>query len=314
MTSRHEALQEILSIASRHQLTPEEISAALRAEGMKEESTPEQKSSLVAKLFGYIGGILVFAGIVIFIGMQWEEMNSPARIIITLGTGFAAFLMALAALREVRFSRAATPLFLIAAVLQPLGMLVTFDEYSTGGDPLHALLIVSGAMAAQFGATFHKTQRSTLLFVLLIYLTRFFWVAFELIGVEEEWNAVIVGISMLFVVHSISRGRHAVITPFWNLVGSGHLFIGAIAILEGTVAEVLFIGLASFIMYVSVVTRSRTLLVASTIAMLCYIGYFTSENFTDVVGWPITLIIIGLLMIGMGSLAFRLNRKYMGNT
>jgi hypothetical protein len=166
-------------------------------------------------------------------------------------------------------------------------------------------------MVAQYGAIFWKTRRDSALFVTLFFMTGLCWTAFELLNVDGEWAAVLIGCSLLCVSYGIGRGPHAVITPFWYFVGSVHLLAGSFDLLEGTPIEVLYLAIACFMIYVSVVTRSRALLLTSTLAMLGYIGYFTSEHFENVLGWPIALIIFGLAMIGAGALAFRINRKYL---
>jgi uncharacterized membrane protein YiaA len=56
--------------------------------------------------------------------------------------------------------------------------------------------------------------------------------------------------------------------------------------------------------------RSRSLLVVGTISMLFYVGYYTAEHFANVVGWPIALMIIGVVLIALSSAAVKLNRKY----
>lgn len=48
--------------------------------------------------------------------------------VVTLGSGVAALMLALLAVRDERFARAHTPLLLTAAALQPLGMLVAFGR------------------------------------------------------------------------------------------------------------------------------------------------------------------------------------------
>jgi hypothetical protein len=62
--------------------------------------------------------------------------------------------------------------------------------------------------------------------------------------------------------------------------------------------------------YLSIAVRSRVLLIVSTVAILAYISYFTSEHFLDSLGWPIVLILLGLLLIGLSAAAMRINRRY----
>ncbi len=112
----------------------------------------DSKSSLLTRLFGYLGGIFVLAGLGVFIEMQWALMNSFARIAVTLGSGIAVFVMALFADADERWKNVAVPLFLLAAVLQPMGILVAIAEFSKGGDDRHAILLtrpVTAPTAAQ---------------------------------------------------------------------------------------------------------------------------------------------------------------------
>src|SRR4029077_10255782 len=117
-----------------HHLTLAEISTALEGgNDFKAQTT----SSILSRLFGYVGGIFVFVGLAIYVGMRWDDLNSAGRILLTLGSGFCLFVMALVCTTDDRFERAATPLFLVAALLQPTGIVVMLKEYSRGGDPAY---------------------------------------------------------------------------------------------------------------------------------------------------------------------------------
>jgi hypothetical protein len=47
----------------------------------------------------------------------------------------------------------------------------------------------------------------------------------------------------------------------------------------------------------------------STFSLLGYLGYFTAEYFADVTGWPIALIIMGFILIGISTKAIKLGQK-----
>ena len=49
---------------------------------------------VLVRVLGFLGGTFVFAGIGVFIALQWDDMNSAARIVVTLGSGLAAFILA----------------------------------------------------------------------------------------------------------------------------------------------------------------------------------------------------------------------------
>ena len=306
MTRKEQALEKIAEIARAHDITAAEI---LGKVSPSQQASPG-KSTIVTRLFGYLGGIFVLAGLGVFIEMQWETMNSFARISVTLGSGIAAFVMGLAASSDQRFEKAATPLFLLAALLQPTGILVAIDEFSTGGDERHAFLLTSGILFVQQILVFSKNKRTVLLFVSLLFAVWFCGTVMDLIGIDEDLIFCVLGLSAMLVTYSIDRGVHQVITPFWYFVSSAAMLLGLFELLEGSILEILFIGAACGVVFISTWVKSRGLLLVGTVAILSYIGYYTAEHFTDVIGWPIALIIFGLLLIGLSAMAFRINRKY----
>jgi len=307
MSNKDDALQEIALIARNNKLSIEDI---IRALAPSVEKTERESRSIISRLFGYIGGILVFAGICIFVGMQWENFGSAARVIVTLGTGFAAFLFALAITDDSKYSRAATPLFLIAALFQPGGIFVMLDEYSSGGKPEHGVLFMAGVMILQQAATFWHTKRSTLAFTTIVFSCIFFVTLFDMMGIEENIIGLVTGLSLMCVAWALGKSPHRPLCAFWYFVGAATFLISTFDLVEGTPFEIVYLAIAAFMIYISTVAQSRTLLLVGTLAMLCYIGYFTGKHFSDSLSWPIVLILCGVLFIGLGSLAMRINRKY----
>jgi len=306
MTAKEQALKHIADIAREHDLTAAEIAAELSLT----EAASDSKSSVLTRLFGYLGGIFVLAGLGVFIEMQWEAMNSIARITVTLGSGVAAFVMALFAVNDERWEKTATPLFLLAALLQPTGILVVLDEFSTGGDERHAIILASGALLIQQILTFLNTRRSVLLFMALFFGAWLYGTAMDLLELDEDLIAFTVGLSILLVAYSIDQTRHAVITPFWYFVSSVMMLAGLFSLIESSMVEPLFLGAACGLVFLSTWVKSRSLLFVGTLAVLGYVVYYTGENFADVVGWPIALILFGFLLIGLSAVAFRINREY----
>src|SRR5687767_3498815 len=49
--------------------------------------------SIVLRVFYYLGGTLVFAGLGIYTQTVWSDLNSLQRVLITLGPGFVAYLL-----------------------------------------------------------------------------------------------------------------------------------------------------------------------------------------------------------------------------
>lgn len=312
MDERAQALEQIAALARQHGLSAADVIAAI-------DHSPggpggRRGQGVLVHVLGVLGGTFVFAGICAFIALQWSELNSAARVLITLGSGLAAFVLAVLGTRDQRFEKAATPLFLAAAALEPTGMLVAFEEFGSGGDWRMASLITSGAMAGQFIATFAALQRSTQLFLSVLFGTMFFWTALDLMEIDETVIAVVLGASMLLAATGADRSGRGAITPFWYFAGACAFLGGFFDAVDRTPLEISFLAVAAGFVYASVLLHSRTLLAVATLAILAYTAWFTSEHFVDSVGWPLALVALGLVLIGLSAVAFRIDREYVRPT
>ena len=245
--NRARALETIAALARQHALSPAEIAAAI---GSTPATAGEPRApAVLVHVLGFLGGTFVFAGLGVFIALQWSDMNSAARVVVTLGSGVVAFVLASVAAREARFDKAVTPLFLIAAVLEPTGMLVAFQEYGTGGDARVATLITAGTVALQFGLTFGAIRRATPLFMTVLFGTFAFGTALDLLDADSEVIALVLGASLLLAAVGADRTSHRDITPAWYLFGGAAFLYGVFDLVERTPLEIVFIAMASGFVY-----------------------------------------------------------------
>jgi hypothetical protein len=240
----------------------------------------------------------------------WDDFGSAARVIVTLGVGFATFIMALTCLTDKRFEKAATPLFLVAMWLQPTGILVMLQEYASGGDARHGVLFMAGVMLVQQAATFWAKRRTVLAFGAILFGCIFIAQLLDVWGWDEAFIGLVMGISLMCVAYALQQSKHMAIAPFWYFIAAVIFMWSVFDLVENTPLELLFLGLSALLILISTHVRSRVLLGIGTLSMLCYIGYYTAEHFANTVGWPIALVIIGIALIGLSSLAVRLNNKY----
>lgn len=304
---KQDALQDIVAIAHNHHISVDEIVEALR----EPDSMADTRSSgVLSKLFGYIGGIFVFAGIGVFISMYWSDFNSAARVIVTLGIGFAAYVMSVLCLNDQRYERAATPLVLISLVLQPMGIFVMLDEYASGDDPRHGVLFMAAFMLIQQGMTFIAKRLTVMAFATVLFATIFLVTLLDLWEMDIDLVGVVMGVSLMCIAYAFGRSSHLAIAPFWYLVGSLSLLISIFDLVKRGPFELLFLGVSAFVIFLSTVVRSGVLMLVGTLSMLSYIGYFTAEHFANTLGWPIALVIIGIAFIAISAMAVGLNNKY----
>ena len=306
MDDRQRALAEIAAIAGKHGLTIQDIAGAMG----RTRAAETRLRGVVVTVLGILGGTFVFAGVGVFIALQWDDMNSWSRVVVTLGSGIAALILSVMAARDPRFARASTPLLLMAGALEPIGMFVAFDEFGTGGDWRWASLVTSGAMALQFGALVQTLQRSTPVFLTMFFAAAFWWTTLDLARVDDTVGEIVIGSSILLAAVGISRTRYRDVTPIWYFVGGAALLYGIFDAVERTPFEILFLAVAAGMVYLSVIVHSRALLAIATLAILAYTGWFTGEHFAESIGWPLALIAFGIFMIGLSAVAYRIDRDY----
>lgn len=307
MSARDEALAQIAQLARTHQIPLEQIAAAL---GRQEIEANKKDGATLTRLFSYLGGIFILAGLSAFIGMNWDYLNTAARITVTLGPGLVCVLIAGVAARQQRPDKLVTVLLVLSALLQPTGLFVTAYEFSTGGgDARLAAALIFGVLAAQYGLLFSTMRRTTPLFFAIYYGFSSFVALGALAGFHEDFIMCICGASLLAISYGLQR------TPYNSICGFGY-FIGSILLLwlgfdllHNSPLELLYLGIAAFMLYVSTIVGSRSILITASLAILSYISYFTQRHFLDSFGWPVSLVILGFVFFGVGKLALRLNRK-----
>jgi len=93
-------------------------------------------------------------------------------------------------------------------------------------------------------------------------------------------------------------------------VSSAAVLVAYYEVVEKHPLEVTEVVVAALFVYLSTRFRSRTLLATGCVGLLAYVGYYTAENFANSIGWPIALILLGFLMMGLGAFAVKIHRRY----
>ncbi len=304
MTAKQDALNTIAALAAQHDITLDEIGARLTQGYVRDKG-----GKWLVRVLGYLGSTLIFGGLALFIGMKWNDLNSPARVIITYGPGLVAFILGIITMKDERFKNAATPLFLKSAILQPFGMFVFLHEYGSGDDAQLAALVVFGIVALQFLGAFLMFQRTTLLFFGYLFWNAATGILLDRAHVPGDQLGIGLGLSIMMVAWGIDRTEHRGIAPFWYFLGSVGLLWSLFDVVDRTPFDTAYLAIAAFMMFLSVRMHSRTLLLVSTFALLGFLGYYTNQYFKDMVGWPIALMVMGFLLVGISYYAVKLGQK-----
>ena len=307
MSDREQGLEQIVALARQHGLSSAEIGAALAE---TRSDSQRRATGIAGRVLAALGGILVLAGISVLVSFNWDAFNSAARIIITLGTGIAVFVIALLAMRDEKYRATRTPLFLVAAALQPIGMLVAMDELFSAGDWRQAVLITAGVMLLQQGAVFWQYRTAVLLSTTIVFSLGFLGVGLELLDARQEYIAIVLGAGLVGLSIGLRNTVYRPTLALWYVLGTVAFYGGLFTALENTPIDLLYAVVACGGLVLSTYVQSRIVLFGSTIALLGYIGYFTDRYFVDSIGWPLALIMLGLILVGLSLLAVRLDRRH----
>ena len=306
MTARQDALVEVVDLITRHGLTIDEVSAALSGH----ENGAQRSSSIISRIFAYLGGIFVFVGLGIFVAMRWDELGPAGRVLLTLGPGLCLFVLALVCTTDARLEAAATPLFLVAGLVQPTGILVMLKEYGRGGEVEHAVLFMSLVMLVQQGCTFWARRRTVLAFTTIVFATIAVFVSLDLLEANLYLTGITMGVSLLCVGWSLDRSPHRAIAGLVYFFGAALALEETYSWLRREPLEILFLGAACGVVVLAAVARSRSLLVVGTAGLVGYIADFIYQHFADNLGAPLALMAMGLVFLGLGAAAVRINAQY----
>ncbi|MFO0389913.1 MAG: DUF2157 domain-containing protein [Alphaproteobacteria bacterium] len=307
--NKQEAISEIIRLAKAFEICAEEISAGLIPAADK---SIKSTGSVVTRVFGYLGGIFVLAGIGTYIAMFWPSMNSFTRVLVTFASGFACYILAVIAAKDKSsHARMVAPLLLIAALLQPTGLFVAIYEwFNSGSDERYAVLFVFGVIGIQQFFTFRALKHWILLFFTIAYGMIFTGTLMDLVDIPHVYTGLALGISLLCIAYSISKTPFHRTAGLWYFIGSALFLFNLFDWVERTPLEILYLAATGFMVYLSVLVQSTALLVVGILAMLSYIGYFTAQHFVQSVGWPITLIVIGGLFFAISTGGWKIKQKY----
>lgn len=181
------------------------------------------------------------------------------------------------------------------------------------GVPPALIAIALGAslyvVAAELGKTsFHRLAEPGL-------LIGAFWLESGLfdriaLATDTDWAGLVTGLCVISTAYGLQRAQH-----YPRLVGVGYFagsvlaYAGLFDLVHATSAELLFLAATASMLYACVTLQSRALLLTTVLAMLGFIGYYGAEHFANAVGWPVTLVLMGVAFLGVSVLAMRIRRQ-----
>lgn len=299
----------------------------MQAIGSGSDQALDDKASLTSRLSAvlyYIGGGIVFLGLVFLIGQEWRHFGSGMKIFVTLGSGLAAFATGVLLSHQQRLGAAGPAFFLISALLLPGGLMVTYNEAGIDVDGMVEQIQIAGILFAAYLGGYVVIRKNVMLVFSFIFGTWFF-LAFSDFLVRgapmlDDWQFVnyrvlMAGLAYMLLGYSFVGSEREPLSGW--LYGFGVMgFLGAGLALgewkphQNVFWEAVYPGLVFGILFLSTHVKSRILLVVASLALGTYLTKITAEYFSDSLGWAFSMVLVGFMLMGVAYFAVRVNRKY----
>ncbi len=122
---------------------------------------------------------------------------------------------------------------------------------------------------------------------------------------------ILTGLIYLSLTHFFRETFNKILINYLHFIGMFSILVFSFSEIIGSIPWQIFyffILITGFILAAHL--KSSIILIINTLALVSYIGYITAVHFADSLGWPISLIILGFIFIGLGFASFSFNKKY----
>ncbi len=325
---KEELLQELTVKISTGEISRDEVMSRLNftapvAPPSTNEATKRFSRFSTMQVLYVIGAAIVIVGIVIFTAQVWEDIGLFGRILTTLVLGLLMAGIGSMLLKEKPDNNLGAIFHFIGGVLIPFGALVTLNELSSGSSSLWPVAMVFGVIFACY-LLLHNAHRHPVLTCFAIANGTVFFYLFAMASIGETYYrysnlpiylTAIIGISYLLLAHAF-RGT-------WNkiLIGALHFlgisgFLGALFVrsLGSTPWQLFYFLILLGGLFLAAYIKSRSILAMSTLFLIIHIISVTGRHFAASLGWPLLLVLLGFIFIGLGYASVTINKRYIKNT
>jgi len=127
---------------------------------------------------------------------------------------------------------------------------------------------------------------------------------------SNNWASLLTGLCVSSAAFGLQKAeRYPRLIALGYFAGSLMAYAGLFDLVQHTSVELVYLAVTAAVLYGCVVLQSRALLLTTVIAMLSFIGYFSGEYFANSLGWPITLVLMGVAFLGVGALAIKVKQR-----
>jgi hypothetical protein len=175
------------------------------------------------------------------------------------------------------------------------------------------IAIVLGASVFLVGAALEKTSHRVLaepaLFIGICWLNSGLFDRIAMFT-AANWASLITGVCVMLTAYGLQKeGLYQRLVGLGYFIGSIMTYSGLFDLVQNTSVELLYLAVTASILYACVVLQSQALLLTTVIAMLAFIGYYSAEYFANSLGWPVTLVLMGVAFLSVGTIAIKVKQR-----
>lgn len=329
---KQQLVEELKTAVSNGSLSKKEILQALSIDSLasEKENTIINRLNL-SEVFYYIGGIIVLVGVIVLVAQNWDSFSYAMRVFVTFGIGLAFFISAILLSQTDSLKKIGSALFLISGVLIPYGYFVIFDDKINYQTLNFYNTVIPFMCLAQFSITQFVLKKDIFTLFNTVFGTwLFFGLSNHLISNSTSsfssnfhlYQVMLVGISYVLIGYYLNnKGKlFANSLNFWGvagILGSGFVLNVMASSTYGPEASIVWVVLYPLMLAGAIISsvylKNSAFLFVGTFCLVGYIIRITAQHFSDTLGWPFALIVMGVAIMGLGYLAFYLNKKYIKN-
>lgn len=326
--NKEELLQELSLKLNTGEITPEEITTRFNLISASQPSVaiPEKANKFtpfsITKMLYVLGAAIVVIGVIIFVSQIWEDIGSFGRIVVTLGLGILTTAIGSTLLKSKPDDNIGNVFHAIGGLLIPGGALVTLSELSNDVYSMWPVTITFAVISIFYLLLNYVHKSPILTFFTIANGTAFIYSFVQAIleqsyykyGYFYAYITMVIGLSYILLAYAFRDGWNKpliAVLNFFGIIG----FLGAAfsQVFDSVLWQLLYFILALGGVYLSIYLKSRSILVISILFLIAHISYITSEYFADSLGWPISLVFLGFVFIGLGYTSVNINKKYISN-
>lgn len=271
----------------------------------------------------YLGGAIVFLGVAILLRQNCLILRFLPKIIATLGFGVAAYSVGVLFKNDDRYIKVSTAFFIIFALVSPIGLWVELNHLAFDAKSSASQTLISGVMLSSCLFSLLYFRNTLFIFFSIVFATWFvFSVTDWMIGIQVsyrihefyKYRVLLMSISYILLGYFFSSEKKMLLASFLYAIGSFCFLMMALVLTgwspeQNMFWELIYPALTFLMLSMSFLLKSNTLLTSSMFFLMLYILKITGEYFSESLGWPICLMITGLIIIGLSSLVWHLKHK-----